>query len=195
MRTFFTSDTHFNHANIIQLSKRPFKDLVEMNEALTRNWNEVVRPEDVIFHLGDFAMGQRVLHKGFLERLNGYKVLIQGNHDGTGKKMLEMGWNEVNLNRTMSWGGKTFYMAHVPPREVDVYPDRFYHKEFTQSAPAHDYWLCGHVHEKFKRRRNVINVGVDIWDYKPVTLAQLMTAEAEAEPFVNPPFVPNPEYK
>ena len=49
---FFTSDTHFHHANIIRFCDRPFRDVEEMDEILIRNWNEVVGPEDTIFHLG-----------------------------------------------------------------------------------------------------------------------------------------------
>lgn len=55
--TFFTSDTHFNHANIIRLCDRPFKNIEQMNETLIANWNQVIRPDDTIFHLGDFCLG------------------------------------------------------------------------------------------------------------------------------------------
>lgn len=54
---FFTSDTHFNHANIIRFCNRPFKDVSHMNEAIISNWNRVVGPEDIVFHLGDFCLG------------------------------------------------------------------------------------------------------------------------------------------
>ena len=47
---FFTSDTHFHHANIIRFCNRPFRDVEEMDEILIRNWNEVVGPEDTVFH-------------------------------------------------------------------------------------------------------------------------------------------------
>ena len=56
-RVFFTSDTHFNHANIIRFCNRPFKDVSHMNEAIISNWNRVVGPEDIVFHLGDFCLG------------------------------------------------------------------------------------------------------------------------------------------
>ena len=55
--TFFTSDTHFGHANIINLCKRPFKDVNHMNDMLVENWNNVVTDDDTVFHLGDFAFG------------------------------------------------------------------------------------------------------------------------------------------
>jgi len=55
--TFFTSDTHFNHANIIKFCDRPFKDVELMNETLIANWNRVVGLDDTVFHLGDFCLG------------------------------------------------------------------------------------------------------------------------------------------
>lgn len=55
--TFFTSDTHFGHANIINLCNRPFKDVNHMNDMLVENWNSVVSDDDTVFHLGDFALG------------------------------------------------------------------------------------------------------------------------------------------
>lgn len=55
--TFFTSDTHFGHANIINLCNRPFKDVNHMNNMLVENWNSVVSDDDTVFHLGDFALG------------------------------------------------------------------------------------------------------------------------------------------
>lgn len=78
---FFTSDTHFNHANILKFCERPFKTIDEMNEVLIDNWNKVVKEDDIVFHLGDFCFGGPQLWNKFLERLNGKKYLILGNHD------------------------------------------------------------------------------------------------------------------
>lgn len=175
MSTFFTSDTHFNHANIINLSKRPFKDVNHMNEVMVNNWNEVVKPEDTIIHLGDFAMGPKVQHASFLERLNGYLILVRGNHDQSHEKMMEMGWDEVMITHTTVIDGLKVYMAHVPVGN-DPYSQRFYKTEFTPAPPEYDIWLCGHVHNAFKRKDNVINVGVDVWDFRPVDFKTLLTA-------------------
>ena len=78
---FFTSDTHFNHFNIIGSCNRPFKDEIEMNEALIENWNKTVNDDSLIFHLGDFAWGGFSKWKQIREQLNGHIILIKGNHD------------------------------------------------------------------------------------------------------------------
>lgn len=80
-KVFFTSDTHFNHANIIDFCKRPFGSVEEMNEALIANWNRVVSKDDIIFHLGDFCFGGSEVWNSILDRLNGKIYLILGNHD------------------------------------------------------------------------------------------------------------------
>ena len=80
-KTFFTSDTHFGHANIIRLCNRPFKDVEEMNEKLIENWNKVVPEDGTVFHLGDFAFGGSALWNSVIPRLNGQIYLIIGNHE------------------------------------------------------------------------------------------------------------------
>lgn len=87
--TFFTSDTHFGHANIIRLCNRPFKDVEEMNEKLVENWNRVVPEDGTVFHLGDFAFGGSALWNSIIPRLNGQIYLIIGNHD---RKNLRQGY-------------------------------------------------------------------------------------------------------
>lgn len=78
---FFTSDTHFYHKNIINFCKRPFKDLQEMHKEIIRMWNETVRPNDIVFILGDIIFGGAKAYEEILPQLNGKKYLILGNHD------------------------------------------------------------------------------------------------------------------
>lgn len=81
MTTWFTSDTHFGHARIIELSNRRFGSVDEMNEALVDNWNSVVKPEDTVYHLGDFNLGKFDESIEYAGLLNGHKILVTGNHD------------------------------------------------------------------------------------------------------------------
>jgi calcineurin-like phosphoesterase family protein len=83
MTTFFTSDTHFGHQNIIKYCNRPYATAQEMDEDLIAKWNAKVKQNDLIFHLGDFGFSseQRLLE--VIRRLNGRKFLVFGNHDKT----------------------------------------------------------------------------------------------------------------
>ena len=84
-KTFLISDTHFGHAGVCRFTRddgsklRPWDDVDEMDQALIDNWNDVVSPTDKVYHLGDVAIPRRGLK--CLEKLNGRKVLIKGNHD------------------------------------------------------------------------------------------------------------------
>jgi len=84
--TFFISDTHFGHEKTCTVFKRadgsplrPFSCAEEMDEFMIKAWNERVRPNDNVYHLGDVVINRKFLH--VLGRLNGDKVLIRGNHD------------------------------------------------------------------------------------------------------------------
>jgi calcineurin-like phosphoesterase family protein len=85
MNTFLISDTHFSHRGIVKFlredgtKERPWDNTEEMDEALVQNWNSVVRPKDTVYHLGDVVINRSAL--GIVSRLNGCKILIQGNHD------------------------------------------------------------------------------------------------------------------
>ena len=81
INTFFTSDHHFGHKNILEYEKdaRPFTTIEEMNETLIERWNDVVAPKDIVYHLGDFAFGKSNIK--IAERLYGKKRLVMGNHD------------------------------------------------------------------------------------------------------------------
>lgn len=152
----FTSDTHFHHGNVIKYCQRPFCCKHSMNEGLIMRWNAVVKKNTQrIFVLGDFAFGSPAAIERVLQRLNGYKILIKGNHDPGRNRMSSLGFDEVWLNAEADWNGKSIFMQHVPDRVRRV---------------NYDIHLCGHVHEKWCKTHNIINVGVDVWDLEPKTL-------------------------
>jgi len=90
--TFFTSDTHFGDHRVLNIRRRPFSSVAEMNESLIAAWNARVGPTDEIWHLGDFASGH-TLARAVLPRLNGRKHLITGNLDGS--EVCALGWCSV----------------------------------------------------------------------------------------------------
>ena len=152
MKYWFTADTHFGHKNIIKYCNRPFKDITHMNETIIKNWNSKVSTEDVVFHLGDFSMMGGAVNK-FITRLNGHIIWIQGNHD---KKT-------IIQDIIIEHGGHNWHLAHNP-----------------QDCEG-EYNICGHVHEKWKVkiRKNgkcFVNVGVDQWDFQPISISQINKA-------------------
>ena len=137
-KVFFTSDTHFGHANIIKFCDRPFANTAEMDETLIRNWNEKVGPDDVIFHLGDFAWGGSDVWTKLLTQLNGKKYLIIGNHD---MKNLREGYlkyfEKVVSQMHIQIEGRSVYLNH--------YPFLCYAGTF-RSDKDQTWQLFGHVH-------------------------------------------------
>ena len=84
---YFTSDLHFCHEKMIRIMDRPFRDAADMEEGLVQNWNSRVTPEDEVYILGDVTMRGRKEARQALERLNGRKYLVRGNHDGFADKL------------------------------------------------------------------------------------------------------------
>ena len=138
---WFTSDSHYGHTNIIRYCKRPFENAEEMNEKLIENWNSVVQPDDIVFHLGDFCFGGAPLWNAMLDRLNGKIYLIFGNHD---LKNLKQGF----MHR-FAWTGfqaqiyienRLIYLNH--------YPFLCYAGVYRGENSA--WQLFGHVHSQKK---------------------------------------------
>lgn len=114
-KVFFTSDTHFFHKNIIDFCNRPFTSVEEMNETLINNWNNVVSPDDYIFHLGDFCFGGSSAWDYCLNHLNGHKFLILGNHEMKNLKdgsMFKFDW--VGFQAYIRIGNRSVYLNHFP---------------------------------------------------------------------------------
>jgi calcineurin-like phosphoesterase family protein len=172
---WITSDTHFNHANIIDYCSRPFSDIAAMNYALIARWNERVTPEDTVYHLGDFAMGSPVAWPKFTSRLYGHKILVPGNHDRDRGEMLAIGFNQVlDVNVVVNIDGVLAWLNHYPLKDETA------RKFVRPPAPAeYDIALCGHVHQHWKVKQGVVNVGVDVWDFTPISIRQALDALIE----------------
>jgi len=80
-RIVFTSDQHFGHANIIKYQHRPYKNVDEMDSALIESWNAKVDHDDIVFHLGDFTLGDERQAARYFSRLNGAIGVVRGSHD------------------------------------------------------------------------------------------------------------------
>ena len=181
MTNFFTSDSHFNHARIIELAYRDvFSTVDEMNEGLIERWNSVVQPDDHVYHMGDFAMGQKILWPSFRSRLNGTITFTRGNHDTPLDKFVEalLPGDHVVDDVIYHTSGITVHMAHAPKGWAEERRDG--HQVIRRAGDdVHaDLYLCGHVHGQFKVQPEIdvpcVNVGVDQWDMKPITLDEIL---------------------
>jgi calcineurin-like phosphoesterase family protein len=182
MNTWFTSDMHFGHANIIRYSNRPFRDLDHMHAGLIDRWNEVVQPEDTVWVLGDVAMGIIDESLAFVGRLNGHKLLLAGNHDRCWafhgpkhepwiQRYQDAGFDGIHQGQMpLDVEGHTVELCHFPYRGDSQYEDRYLEARPVDNGA----WLLhGHVHETWKQWGRMINVGCDVWDYRPVAASEL----------------------
>lgn len=170
-----SADFHFGHHNIIQYCNRPFTDVEHMRQELTSRWNSKVSARDRVYVLGDFAFGTRDYIKRVLADLNGEKYLILGNHDRPLKKegrALEAGFAWAGSNLSYQLGKHLVNLSHYPYAGAEFALDRFVDKRPKNNGS----WLLhGHVHTawKIKPEQRMINVGVDQWDYAPVSAEEL----------------------
>ena len=169
MAVFFTSDTHFGHGGALGLYKRPFTSVAAMNEGLIERWNEAVGPNDVVWHLGDFAIGQpRAVMAELLARLHGHKQLVTGNNDTAATMEIEA-WDSVAPYAEITEDGMSLVLCHYPFRSW-----RGIYKGWIN--------LHGHCHGRLKPMPRQFDVGVDVWGFHPVTLSTILGSRRRAKP-------------
>ena len=191
--TFFTSDYHLDHANIIQYANRPYikyedlnedmewisediknKRCQEMNMDIIKRHNARVKEDDLVYHLGDFCFKYPHNAQYWESVLNGKIVHILGNHDKNN------GVKSLIKYAIMEFGGVLFYVTHIPPEERQV--DTLESHIISRCNAI----LCGHVHNLWavkkiemwnngcKVNKYAINVGLDVWDYQPVSISSIL---------------------
>lgn len=198
MTIFFTSDTHFGHANIIKYCDRPFKDTDHMDEAIIERWNETVSPEDTVYHLGDIALGTIADSLPKVARLNGYKIAVLGNHDRpfmrSGKSDFDswvLRYEEV-FEEVLHWKGAlvdigpdldTVKVSHFPYTGDHTPEDRHVEaRPYDNGTPL----VHGHTHTTDRltfssKGTPQIHVGQDAWDFRPVSEDQILTILAASQ--------------
>jgi len=171
-RRLYTADLHADHERIIKLSKRPFLTLEEMKETIIKNWNSVVTNSDIVYVLGDICFRVETFIE-LVEVLNGQIHIIRGNHDEEAIKRAVNGYKikGVVYHRDIlriKDGEHTVILSHYPIFEWDRW--------FRGSIHLH-----GHTHKNIGRsfRPRAFDVGVDVWDYKPITLEQIMNSTSQ----------------
>ncbi|PHK95701.1 metallophosphoesterase [Pseudoroseomonas rhizosphaerae] len=163
MTTFFTADTHFGHGGARGLYRRPFPSVAAMDAALEERWNAAVRPGDEVWHLGDFAIGYPAeAMAALLARLNGTKRLILGNNDAAATAGLP-GWASVQHYAETEVEGRRLVLCHYAFRSW---------RDMARGAIN----LHGHSHGRLKPLARQFDVGVDVREFRPVTLAEILQA-------------------
>jgi len=195
-----SSDQHYGHLRISELTGRPFRSgaagVADMNAYLIARHNEFVQPEDEFWSLGDFALGQIRETLPIAGQLNGRrKILVAGNHDrcwagarnsaGWDRRYLEAGFSRVMAGSppccpTMIIAGQVVSLSHFPWHGGGDSRETERHAEH-RLADTGGWLLHGHVHEKWRQRGRMINVGVDAWGGRPVSEEEI-TGLIEAGP-------------
>jgi calcineurin-like phosphoesterase family protein len=161
--TWFISDTHFGHEKCCTTFKRddgsplrPFRGAWEMDEALIERWNEVVKPEDKVYHLGDVAIKKENLAP--LARCNGSKRLIRGNHDIFPTKDYLTYFKEIYGVRVLT--EHKLILSHIPLA--------------LDCMPRMGWNVHGHLHANKMQHKAYINVSVEQIDYRPIHLDEVL---------------------
>jgi calcineurin-like phosphoesterase family protein len=172
MDIWITSDTHFNHKNILNFKDdkgnpvRSFSSVEEMNETMIDRWNECVKPGDKIYHLGDVFFGHIDWIVNNWSRLNGKKRLIVGNHDDIPNIVKRGMFEKVDMWRVFS--EHNLLLTHVPVSHQTIFHDRVMHKKMPLTN------VHGHIHSNDSPHGRYFNACVEKTDYRPIHLDELI---------------------
>lgn len=156
MATHFIGDTHLGHGKILVFEKeaRPFSSVEEMNETIIERWNSVVRPNDLVWHLGDVLFGSE--NFSLLARLNGKKRLVMGNHDHH-PTALYLEHFEGVYGAVKEYG---MIYTHIP-----IHPNQFYRFKAN---------IHGHLHSDQLEDKRYVNVSAEQNNLTPISLEEIM---------------------
>lgn len=174
---FCTGDEHWWHNEINNYCARGLGTPKQAHKALIERHNDVVKEKDTVWHIGDLSMlgPSRAVHiERMFEKLNGIHHLVLGNHDDLKPfTYIRMGFVSVHTSMWFDREGYTLVLAHDP----SIYT-------IIQNMGPKTYQLCGHIHNLFQHllpEKRIINVGVDVWDYAPVSMETIINLIKEYE--------------
>ena len=161
-KVYFIADTHFYHTNIIKYCKRPFKNSYEMNKTIIDNWNRVVGPNDIVYHLGDISLRWDNLDEIY-SKLNGTIYLLKGNHERKSSGFYRNVGFKVIPNKTKLDEYKVI-LSHWPLDDKDI-PDGYIN-------------IHGHIHDKplddnLDKSKHIC-VAVEKINYEPIEIEKLL---------------------
>lgn len=156
--TWIWADQHFFHTNIIKYCNRPYPNIELMNQCLIGNYNNVVKPDDVCIFVGDVGFGNDKQICNIINQLNGYKILVIGNHDMKFYNHLKNVFHEINLLYLIEDNNAEIIFTHYP----------------MDNLPLHITNVHGHLHEKITGNEQHINVAVERIGYTPINLKEIL---------------------
>lgn len=162
IKTWFTSDTHFGHTNIIKFCNLPFENAQEMDEEIIHNWNRVVGKEDIVYHLGDVSFRNKQETISIFKQLNGRKHLIQGNHDPI--DIMKECFHSVEPYKHLR-----NYNNYKKDLVLFHYPIESWNKKFHGSIHLH-----GHSHGTALKMKNRFDLWTGDWKMTPVLLEDIL---------------------
>lgn len=172
MKTFFSCDSHFGHDRIREYCLRPFVSVEQMDAEIIGRHNEVVSKKDTVYLLGDITLGNTVAARKYLSQLNGKIFVVPGGHDYRWVKHIKTG--------VMFYYGKTQITLLPPIFECKInkrlfvmchYPMRSWRGSHHTPSSIH---LHGHSHGNLTPNGAAVDVGVDCWEYYPVSLEEIL---------------------
>ena len=167
---FYIADTHFGHEKVLDFCQRPFQTIHEMDAMIIENWNRVVSKEDDVYVIGDFMFRSAQTPEYYLEKLNGKLHLIRGNHERwTNRVDVKRYFESDNMIIEITDSNSHLVLCHYPiaewPRYYRGSLHIFGHIHNTREGAAYEYYL---------KQPCMFNAGVDINQFMPVTLEQLI---------------------
>ena len=170
---WLTSDTHFCHDRGFVYEPRGFKNIEEMNVAIVERWNSVVKPEDIVYHLGDVMLNDNDKGMEYLKKLNGEIHLLRGNHDTNSRISLYAAAPNVvstgDYVTVIKYGKYSFYLSHYPTLTSNL--------ENSASLSQHVINLFGHTHQMGNFYNDIpfmYHVGMDSHNCTPVNINQVI---------------------
>lgn len=164
--TYFISDTHFDHAKIIEYCNRPFNSVDAMNEFIIKQWNNTVNKNDIVYHLGDFAFGGKDFVTSIVSQLNGNIYLVKGNHDTNANQYYrDCGFKEVYDHPIIVKDFLVLSHESMPFVMNQMYVNLYGH---IHDSPMFETWGKGSICLCVERHH-----------YKPVSLEEIAARFAE----------------
>lgn len=164
---WLTSDTHFGHDKEFLYKPRGFNSILKHDEAIIKNWNEVVDDKDIVYHLGDVMLNDNEYGLECLKRLKGSIYILPGNHDT--KRRIELykanGVNVLGFTERLEYKKYTLYLSHYPTLTSNL--------EGSSRLREHVINLFGHTHQTtifYNEIPFMYHVGLDSHNCFPVSI-------------------------